>query len=104
MLRKKLPVLLAALLLKGTSSLAQSQPAPGPPPPPDPDYQEVSVPVPRAVSLLTDVARVLLSRNENSNKVQALIDRRKARSEKRDQNINFSIPKNRLTRTLGLVE
>ena len=102
---KKLPILLVALWLKAASSAAQTQPAPPPPPAPDPDYQQVSVSVPRAVSLLTDVASVLLSRdNQGKDKVQALIDRRRARSEKRDQSLNISVPKNRLTRTLGLVD
>ncbi len=108
MSRKKLPVLLVALLFKVSGSLAQSQPAPVPapvpPPRPDPNYEQVSVPVPRAVLLITDVARVLLSRDAGQDKLQALVDRRRARAEKRDQGIRLSIPKNRLTRTLGLVE
>jgi predicted secreted protein len=104
MLSKKLPVLLVALLLKAASSAAQGPAAP-PPPPPSPDYQEVSVPVPRGVSLVTDVVRVLFSHDdEGRDKVQALIARRRARSEKRDQNLNISVPRNKLTRTLGLVD
>lgn len=100
---KKISVLLVALLLKAASSRAQAaHPAP---PPPDPDYQQVSVPVPRAVSLLTDVASVLFSRDtDGKSKVQALLDRRKERSDKSDQSVKLSIPKNGLTRTLGLVE
>ncbi len=101
----KLPVLFVALWLKAASSAAQSATAPVPPPPPGPDYQEVSVPVPRAVSLVTDVVRVLFSRDDaGKDKVQALVERRRARSEKRDQNLNISVPRNRLTRTLGLVD
>jgi hypothetical protein len=99
---KKLSVLLVALLLKAASGKAQTT---NPPSPRDPDYQQVSVPVPRAVSLVSDVASVLLSRDDDGKgKVQALLDRRKARSEKRDQSVRFSIPKNGLTRTLGLVD
>ena len=60
--------------------------------------------MPRAVSLVTDVMRVLLFRNEDTNKVQALIDRRRARSEKRDQSLSVSIPRTKLTKALGLVE
>ncbi|WP_426060827.1 hypothetical protein [Hymenobacter sp. B1770] len=101
---KKLPVLLAALLLKVTSSLAQGGPAPSQAPPPDPDYQEVSVPVPRAVSLIMDVAKVLTTTDSKKDKIQDLVDRRRARSEKQDQSIIITIPKNKLTRTLGLVE
>jgi hypothetical protein len=97
---KKLFVLLLTLLLKAGSSKAQTAN-----PPPEPDYQQVSVPVPRAVSLLSDVASVLLTRDpDGKGKVQALLDRRKERSEKRDQSLKLSIPKNGLTRTLGLVE
>ena len=104
MSRKMLPVLLTALLLKGPGCLAQSQTAPVPKAPRAADYEQVSVPLPRAVTLLTDVARVLLSRDEGSNKVQALIDRRRARSEKRDQSLILSVPRNKLTRGLGLVD
>ncbi|GAB3580008.1 hypothetical protein [Hymenobacter daeguensis] len=98
---KKVSVLLVALLLKAVSGRAQTTS----PPPRDPDYQQVSVPVPRAVSLVSDVASVLFSRDDDGkDKVQALLDRRKERSEKRDHSLRFSIPKNGLTRTLGLVE
>ena len=105
MSRKKLPLLLVALVFKVSSSLAQSQPTPARPPVPDPGYQEVTVPVPRAVSLVTDVAAALFSRNsEGKSKVQDIIDRRHKRSETGDQSLKVSIPKNGLTRTLGLVE
>ena len=101
---KKLPVLLAALLLKVTSSVAQSAPTPAVPPRSNPGYQEVSVPVPRAVTLVTDVAKVLFSRDDSQNKVQTLIEKRRTRSEKRDQNLTITIPRNVFTRTLGLVD
>ncbi|HEX8328587.1 MAG TPA: hypothetical protein VF629_13680 [Hymenobacter sp.] len=101
---KKLPILLAALLLKATTSLAQSASPPARPAPADPDYEEVSVEVPRAVTLITDVARVLFSRDDSKSKVQAIIDKRRARSEKRDQTLKVTVPKNRITRTLGIVE
>ncbi|MFC7669987.1 hypothetical protein ACFQT0_23430 [Hymenobacter humi] len=78
------------MLLKATSSLAQS---PATPPPRDPDYQQVSVEVPRSISLITDVAKVLLSRDANKDKVQDLIDRRRARSQKGDQSIIITVPK-----------
>ena len=98
--RKKPFFLLAALLFKAGSGLAQSPP----PPAPDPGYQQVSVAVPRAIMLLTDVAKVLFSREAGQDKVQALIERRRARAEKREQGLTISVPKNRLTRTLGLVD
>jgi hypothetical protein len=60
--------------------------------------------VPRAVSLITDVAKVLLSRETNKDKFQDLVDRRRARSEKQDQSVIITIPKNKLTQTLGLVD
>ena len=98
---KKIPVLLAALLLKATRGLAQSSATP---PPRNPDYQQVSVAVPRSISLITDVVKVLLSRDPEKSKVQDLIDRRRSRSKRGDQSITISVPKNKLTQTLGLLE
>lgn len=101
--RKKLPLLLAASLLIATTGLAQTLPA-TPPPPPAATEQQVSVPVPRALSLLADVVSVLVSRNEGQDKVQTLLERRRERSRKGPQTIEFSLPKNKLTRTLGLAD
>ncbi|OGX80883.1 hypothetical protein BEN47_06425 [Hymenobacter lapidarius] len=84
--------------------MAQQSPPPAVPPRPDPGYQEVSVPVPRAVTLITDVAKVMLSRDDRQDKVQTLIDKRRARSEKREQSLTITIPRNAFTRTLGLVD
>ncbi|MDO7853010.1 hypothetical protein [Hymenobacter convexus] len=93
------------MAFKATSSMAQSQPSPARQPVTDPDYQQVTVPVPRAVSLVTDVAAALFSRSsDGKSKVQDIMDRRRKRSETGDQNLKVSIPKNGLTRTLGLVE
>ena len=102
MLPRKLFSLLAALLLKASSSVAQTAPVPPPAPPPAPNEQQVTVPVPRAVSLLADVVGVLVSRNEGQDKVQTLLERRRERSQKGPQTINFKVPKNGLTRALGL--
>ena len=101
MLPKKMFPVLAALLLKAGSSVAQTAP---PAPPPPPNEQQVTVPVPRAVSLLADVVGVLVSRNEGQDKVQTLLERRRKRSEKGPQTIDFSVPRNRLTRALGLAD
>jgi hypothetical protein len=105
MLPKKLFPLLATLLLKASGSLAQAA-APATPagPPPATHEQQVSVPVPRAVSLLADVVGVLVSRNEGQDKVQTLLERRRERNKKGPQTIDFSVPKNRLTRALGLAD
>ena len=100
---QKLPILLTALLLKTASSTAQTHALPTPSPP-DPDYQQVSMPVPRAVALVIDVTKVLFSRETAADKLQALTDRRRTRSERRDQNLTIPVPKNKLTRALGLVE
>ena len=101
--RKKLPLLLAASLLQATTSLAQTLPATQPTPPAATE-QQVSVPVPRALSLLADVVGVLVSRNEGQDKVQTLLERRRERSQKGSQTIDFSLPKNKLTRALGLAD
>ena len=100
---QKLPILLTALLLRTASGAAQTHALPTPSPP-DPDYQQVSMPVPRAVALVVDVTKVLFSRETAADKLQALIDRRRTRSERRDQSLTIPVPKNKLTRTLGLVE
>lgn len=100
---QKLPILLTALLLRAASGAAQTHALPTPSPP-DPDYQQVSMPVPRAVALVVDVTKVLFSRETAADKLQALIDRRRTRSERRDQSLTIPVPKNKLTRTLGLVE
>ena len=100
---QKLPILLTVLLLRAASGAAQTHALPTPSPP-DPDYQQVSMPVPRAVALVVDVAKVLFSRETAADKLQALIDRRRTRSERRDQSLTIPVPKNKLTRTLGLVE
>ena len=104
MSRKKLPVLLAATLLKVTAGLGQAAPAAPVPPAAPAKEQQVSVPVPRAVSLLADVVGVLVSRNEGQDKVQTLLERRRERSRKGPQTIDFSVPKNGLTRALGLAD
>ena len=96
---RKLLILLPFLLLRASGALAQTQT-----PPPNPDYEQISVPVPRVVSLIADVANVLFSRNGDENKVRALVNRRRERSKKGDQSLRIIIPKNTLTRTLGLVE
>lgn len=104
MSRKKHPVLLAALLLKATAGLGQAAPATPVPPPAATKEQQVSVPVPRAVSLLADVVGVLVSRNEGQDKVQTLLERRRERKRKGPQTIDFSVPKNGFTRALGLAD
>ena len=101
MLRKKLPILFAASLLKATACLAQAAPTL---PPPAATEQQVVVEVPRAVSLLADVVGVLVSRNAGQDKVQTLLERRRERSKKGQQTLDFSVPKNRLTRALGLAD
>jgi len=104
MLPKKLLSLLAAFLLKAGSILAQTAPPATVPPPPAANTQQVSVPVPRAISPLADVVGVLVSRNEGQDKVQTLLDRRQERSKKGPQTIDFSVPRNKLTRALGLAD
>ena len=102
---QKLPILLTALLFGAASAAAQTHAPSAPAPaPPDPDYQQGSVPVPRAVSLVADVTKVLFSRETAADKLQALMDRRRTRSERSDQSLTISVPKNKLTRTLRLVE
>ena len=104
MLPKKLLSLLTIFLLKAGSSLAQTTAPPLAVPPPAANMQQVSMPVPRAISLLADVVGVLISRNEGQDKVQTLLERRRERSKKGPQTVNFSVPRNTLTRALGLAD
>ena len=104
MLPKKLFSVVAALLLKAGSTLAQTAPPVPTTSPPVANEQQVSVPVPKAISLLADVVSVLASRTEGQDKVQTLLERRRERTKKGPQTIEFSVPKNRLTRALGLAD
>ena len=100
---KKLPVLLAALLCQAGSGLAQTAAPPPPTPPARP--VAVNVPVPRAMILLSDCAQVLLSRDDTGKgKIQTLLDRRRARSARREEGVTVTLPNNIITRTLGLAE
>ena len=104
MVPRKLLSFLTVFLLKAGSSIAQTAPPPPTPPPPAANVQQVSVAVPRAVSLLADVVGVLVSHNQGQDKVQTLMERRRERSRKGAQTIYFSVPKNALTRVLGLAD
>ncbi|MDQ2769655.1 MAG: hypothetical protein M3Y54_04050 [Bacteroidota bacterium] len=95
-------------MLRTGSALGQT-PAPLPAPVPvasrvlPPDAQEqISIPIPRTISLLIDVVSVLAARNNGKDKVQQVLDRRHERQETGGQSIIISVPKNRLTQRLGL--
>ena len=53
---------------------------------------------------MTDVVRVLLFRNEGTDKVQALIDRWRTRSKKHGQSLSISILRTKLAKTLELIK
>ncbi len=101
----KLLTLLAFLLLLPMSSQAQSRPG-AEVPKQDPKYQEVkvSVTLPKAVSIVRDCGKILLSRNNERDKLGRLIKRLKDKNEELVIEGTVDVPKNWVTRKLGLAE
>ncbi|WP_375438285.1 hypothetical protein [uncultured Hymenobacter sp.] len=101
----KLFTFLVLLLLLSTSSWAQSRRAVDPSRP-DPQYQEVKVNVtlPKAVSVIRDYGKILLSRNGEESKLNRLTNRLKGKTEKPVVEVTVDVPKNWVTRKLGLAE
>lgn len=102
--KHRLLFLVALLLLRTGSVRAQSpvsEPARVLPPG---SYEQLSIAIPRTVSLLIDVVSVLAARNEGKDKVQQVLDRRHERQKSGGQSIIITLPKNRLTHSLGLTE
>ena len=93
-------LLLPVLLLLAATARAQSPTTPKP----AAEQVSVTVPVPRAVVLLSDCVRVLFSRDDGQDKIQALLDRRRARANKPADGLTLTLPKSKLTKALGLDE
>jgi hypothetical protein len=94
--------LLAALLLLAGRSRAQSR-ADSPPPPPE--RVTVNVELPKAVGLLTDCTKIIFSRDEeDDDKLNRLVQRFRARKEKPVVTLQVEVPKNKVTKSLGIVE
>ena len=104
-IRKPLTLLVALLLLTAVSCPAQSRPAVATPPP-GPQYQEVKVNVtlPKAVSIVRDYGKILLSRNSEKDKLSRLRDQLKNKTDKPVVEVTVDVPRNWVTRKLGLVE
>ena len=105
MFKRKLLALLVMLLLAGTSGWAQTRRAP-PPPAEDPDYKEVTVAVtvPKAVSAIRDYGKILLSRSDDKSRLERLTDRFRNKTEQDVVDVKVEVPKNWVTKKLGIVE
>ncbi|UOQ67289.1 hypothetical protein [Hymenobacter volaticus] len=102
---KLLTLFVALLLLTAVSSQAQSRRA-ADPPLPDPQYKEVkvSVTLPKAVNVIRDYGKILLSRNSEKDRLSRLTDRMKDKTDKPVVEVTVDVPKNWVTRKLGLAE
>ncbi|MBC8084664.1 MAG: hypothetical protein H7Z21_15815 [Hymenobacter sp.] len=99
-----LPVF-AMLLLLATSGRAQGRRG-AESPPRNPQYREVrvSVTLPKAVNVIRDYGRILLTRNQDKGKVQRLADRFRDKTAKPVVEVTVEVPRNWVTRKLGLAE
>jgi len=95
--RSPLALLLPMLLLVAAKAQAQTAPTPARPA----NEVAVTVPVPRALVLVGDCVRVLFSRSDGQDKLQELLARRRARINQ-PEGVSIKLPKNQLTRSLGL--
>jgi hypothetical protein len=96
--------LLAVLLLLTHTSWAQSRPE-SKPTAPAVKPMTVSVELPRAVGLLSDCAQILFSgQEEDEGKLSRLVDRIRTRREKPVVHLEVEVPRNKVTRSLGITE
>jgi hypothetical protein len=96
---------LVLLLLASTSCWAQAPkgsaaPASATPP----EEVNVSIEVPKAVNVLRDYGQILLSDSDDQNKLQKLKDRFRKKTTKSTVDVTVTIPKNWITRKLGLTK
>lgn len=106
MFKSKVLGLLIFLLLVATSGWAQTRRETAPPPPEDPDYKEVTVvvTVPKAVSAIRDYGKILLSRSEEKSRFERLTDRFRHKTEQDVVDVKVEVPKNWVTKKLGIAE
>lgn len=102
---KLLTLLVTLLLLTAVRCPAQSR-RPADPPLPDLQYKEVkvSVTLPKAVNIVRDYSKILLSRNSEQDKLTRIKKRLKNKTDKPVVEVTVDVPKNWVTRKLGLVE
>jgi hypothetical protein len=105
MFKSKLLGLLFFLLLSATSGWAQTRRA-ATPPPEDEDYKEVTVvvTVPKAVSAIRDYGKILLSRSDDKSRIERLSDRFRRKTEQDVVDVKVEVPKNWVTKKLGIAE
>ena len=98
--------MLAWLLLLAGTSRAQTGPEAKPrtvvPPP---KLVTVNVELPRTLGLLSDCARIIFSRqDDDDSKLGRVVERIRNRREKPAVNLQIEVPRNKVTKTLGIVE
>ena len=112
MLAARFSTLLILLLLLAGTSRAQSGPTPatpGPVPaaapgPPEARQLTVNVELPKTVSLLSDCAKIIFSRQDDGNTLSRLMQRFRARPEKQVMSLRVEVPTNKVTKTLGIIK
>lgn len=97
--------LTAALLLIAYAGRAQSRPT-APTPAADSLHQQVhiSIALPKSVGVIRDCARILFSSRNSEEKLSALLDRRRQKTAKPEVNATLTVPKNRFTKALHLID
>ena len=102
----KLLVLLAALLLLAAGSRAQGRPVAALPGQPTRQVREVrvSVTLPKAVGIVRDYGRILLSRKTEKDRLRDLTTRFREKTSQPVVEVTVAVPRNWLTRKLGLAE
>ncbi|HEX8429415.1 hypothetical protein [Hymenobacter sp.] len=101
----KLLMLLTFLQFLAMSSQAQSRPVANAPKE-DPQYKEVTVSVtlPKAVNVVRDYGKILFSRNSEKDKLSRLTNQLKNKTDKPVVEVKVEVPRNWITRKLGLTE
>lgn len=93
----------ALVLLTVTRIWAQA-PAPAATQPAPSQEVKVSIEVPKAVNVVREYGQILLSNNDDQEKLQRLKSRFRKKTDKSVVDVTVTVPRNWLTRKLGLVK
>ena len=98
-------LLLVVLLLVALSGRAQSR-RESEVPAGEAPYQEVKVRVtlPKAIGIVRDYSKILLSRNDDKDRLQRLTNRFRGKTAKPVVEVTVEVPRNWVTKKLGLAE
>ncbi len=64
----------------------------------------IHIVLPKSVSIIRDCARILFSSRDSGEKLDALLERRRQRTAKPEVNASLTVPRNKLTKALHLVD